>query len=140
MANEWAEGLAGMSGDQIKQAIDHCRATMKWSPTIAEFREASMRGETAEQRAQRARLKNADTERLALPSRTWAEQRADGARQALALRQMLAEAETRSAVAKAAMASPDDDLDDRQAVVTEQRKREALDALARLQAGREGVA
>ena len=37
---EWSEGLAGMSGDDIKRAIEHCRLNIKWPPSIAEFIEA----------------------------------------------------------------------------------------------------
>ena len=41
---EWAEGLAGMSGDQIKKALDKCRKEFVWAPSIAEFRSAGMGG------------------------------------------------------------------------------------------------
>ena len=37
---EWSEGLAGMDGDAIKRAIEHCRLNIKWPPSIAEFVEA----------------------------------------------------------------------------------------------------
>ena len=41
---EWAEGLAGMTGDQIKLALDKCRKEFVWAPSIAEFRSAGMGG------------------------------------------------------------------------------------------------
>ena len=41
---EWSEGLAGMSGEQIKKALEKCRAEFKWPPSIAEFRLAGMGG------------------------------------------------------------------------------------------------
>ena len=34
---EWCEGLAGMSGDQVKKAITYCRTNLEWPPSIAEF-------------------------------------------------------------------------------------------------------
>lgn len=38
---EWSEGLAGMNGDAVKRAIEHCRQNIKWPPSIAEFIDAS---------------------------------------------------------------------------------------------------
>ena len=35
---EWSEGLAGIQGHDIKQALDHCRINLEWPPSIAEFR------------------------------------------------------------------------------------------------------
>lgn len=126
MAQEWAEGLAGMTADQMRAAIDHCRSTMKWAPSIAEFREAAKAGMTAEQRTMSARLAEADAERLALPSRTWADRRADGQRQA---REMLAMLQDRR--------------DDDDAPVTaeqieriEAAKRKAAEAIERMRAER----
>jgi hypothetical protein len=68
-----------MTGDEIKQAIAVCRAKCAWPPSIAEFREASSDGSTAEQAAMYARLAEADNEMKALPSETWAETKARGA-------------------------------------------------------------
>lgn len=33
----WAEDLAGMSGEQIRKALDHCKANNKFPPTCPEF-------------------------------------------------------------------------------------------------------
>lgn len=33
----WAEDLAGCTGEQIRRAIDHCRANLKFPPTSPEF-------------------------------------------------------------------------------------------------------
>lgn len=41
---EWAEGLSGMTGDQIKKALDKCRKEFAWAPSIAEFRLAGIGG------------------------------------------------------------------------------------------------
>jgi len=76
MAIEWADGLAGLNGDDIKRGIEHCRREMPWPPTIAEFRKACLGGATAEQRAFAAR---AEQEKLTLPSKTWAETKEAGA-------------------------------------------------------------
>lgn len=35
---EWSEGLAGIEGQEIKAALDHCRLNLEWPPSIAEFR------------------------------------------------------------------------------------------------------
>lgn len=35
---DWAMGLAGIDGDCIKSALDHCRLNVEWPPTLAEFR------------------------------------------------------------------------------------------------------
>jgi hypothetical protein len=37
--NEWAQGLSGLSGDDVKRALDHCRDNLAWPPSIAEFRQ-----------------------------------------------------------------------------------------------------
>ena len=75
--DEWAAGLAGLTGEQIKAGIDHCRIDCLYPPSIAEFRKACMGGDTTEQRAFQAR---AAQEQPALPARTWAESKADGQR------------------------------------------------------------
>lgn len=85
MAQDWADGLAGMTPEQMRAAIDHCRNTMKWAPTIAEFRAASLGDMTAEQRVMARALEAADADRLALPSKTWAERRESGRAQAAAI-------------------------------------------------------
>ncbi len=36
--SEWGQGLADLSGDEIKCGIAACRAALAWPPTIAEFR------------------------------------------------------------------------------------------------------
>ena len=36
--DEWAEGLADLTGQQISQGIDLCRKEKSWPPSIAEFR------------------------------------------------------------------------------------------------------
>lgn len=81
---EWAEGLDGLGGEQIKHGISHVRAHCEWPPSIAEFRKACLGGATPEQLAFAAR---AQSDRPALPSRTWAESRADGAARAQEARQ-----------------------------------------------------
>jgi|GEM_PF-5357448 len=35
---QWASGLAGLNPDQIQHAIDQCRITLDWPPSIAQFR------------------------------------------------------------------------------------------------------
>lgn len=35
---QWALGLAGLNPDQIQHAIDQCRKTLDWPPSIAQFR------------------------------------------------------------------------------------------------------
>ena len=76
LRREWAEGLAGLSGEQVKLGIEICRAQSVWPPTIAEFRDAAQGGRNAEQRAFDARAKH---DALALSSRTWAETKEAGA-------------------------------------------------------------
>lgn len=140
MASEWAEGLAGLTPEQVRTAIAHCRNTLKWPPSIAEFREAARSGMTAEQRAMAARLAESDAERLALPSRTWADRRADGHRQA---REMLARLYQgmleREQVRQ--VSEPDDEpVTPEQIERIESAKRVAADALARMQSERDGAA
>lgn len=36
--HDWAEGLAGIGGLQIKEALLHCRNNLEWPPSLAEFR------------------------------------------------------------------------------------------------------
>lgn len=52
---EWAKGLDGLSGDEIRFGIDCCRCNNTWPPSIAEFRTACRGGANAEQRAYAAR-------------------------------------------------------------------------------------
>jgi hypothetical protein len=77
LAHEWSLGLAGLSGEEIKRGIDHCRAHSRFPPSIAEFRSACRPG-TAEQRALAARLAAADAQARLLPSSTHADQRQRG--------------------------------------------------------------
>lgn len=65
---EWAKGLAGLTGEEIRDGIDHCRTQAPWPPSIAEFRGACRGGATAEQRAYAAR---ATEDRQALANGTW---------------------------------------------------------------------
>lgn len=39
--SEWSEGLAGMTADHIKTALDKCRMGEQWPPSIAKFRDLS---------------------------------------------------------------------------------------------------
>jgi hypothetical protein len=41
---EWAEGLQGMTGEEIKKALKKCREEFNWPPSIAEFRLAGIGG------------------------------------------------------------------------------------------------
>lgn len=68
---EWAKGIEGLSGDEIRQGIDHCRNHATWPPSIAEFRTACRGGSTAEQRAYAARAKADQAEVKALRHGTW---------------------------------------------------------------------
>jgi len=88
---EWAEGLAGLSGDDIRCGIAWVRDNSDWPPSISEFRSACQAGMTAEQRAFAARLSEAESDRLALPSVTRAEQLAEGAKKARAMRKETAQ-------------------------------------------------
>lgn len=38
MSQEWEEGLAGLTGEEIKTGLEVARATRTWPPAIAEFR------------------------------------------------------------------------------------------------------
>ncbi len=78
MADEWAQGLAGLTGNEIAHGIGKARAECQWPPSIAEFRALCLDGANAEQRAFAARAA-ADAPK-ALPAKTWAETREIGAR------------------------------------------------------------
>ena len=39
--SEWAEGLFGLSADEIKRGLKKCRDEFKWPPSIAEFIQAA---------------------------------------------------------------------------------------------------
>ena len=56
---EWANGLAGLSGADLKRGIEHCRAHLAWPPSISEFRAACQDHATPEQRAYAARAAEA---------------------------------------------------------------------------------
>lgn len=68
---EWAKGLAGLTGDEIRIGIDHCRTHATWPPSIAEFRTACRGGATAEQRAYAARAREDQEGTKALRHGTW---------------------------------------------------------------------
>ena len=68
---EWAKGIEGLTGEEIRHGIDHCRANNTWPPSIAEFRTACRGGANAEQRAYAARAR-ADQEGVkAIRNGTW---------------------------------------------------------------------
>lgn len=136
MADEWAEGLKRLTGEDIKRGIDHCRQEMPWPPAIAEFRKACLCGSTVEQRAFAAR---AEREQLALPSRTWAERKSDGAKSAAqilgALREKWGEPQESVApmVRESISDEPDEHVTPEHAAMIEQRKRDALERLAQIE-------
>lgn len=35
---DWEQGLSGISGNHIKEALDYCRLNLDWPPSLAEFR------------------------------------------------------------------------------------------------------
>ena len=39
MSQEWEEGLAGLTGEEIKTGLEVARAMRIWPPAIAEFRQ-----------------------------------------------------------------------------------------------------
>lgn len=61
LRSEWAKGIEGLTGEEIKAGIDHCRSHCNWPPSIAEFRQACHGGANAEQRAYAARSRDDDT-------------------------------------------------------------------------------
>lgn len=133
LAAEWAGGLAGLSGAEIRHGIEHCRAERAWPPSIAEFRKACRGGSTDEQRAMSARLDQSDAERLALPSRTWADRRADGQRQAReALARLRQGMDERKQVQAAVADEPDEPVTAEQMAGIGAAKREAVAALERM--------
>jgi hypothetical protein len=89
VAAEWRDGLAGMTGEQVRTSLDYCRANLTWPPSIAEFRQG---GVNAEQSAFLARLREADDAYKALPRETWAETKARGAAKLAELRAQLRKA------------------------------------------------
>lgn len=100
LVEEWQLGLHGLSGEQIKRGIAHCRQHATWPPSIAEFRQACTDGSTLEQRAFQARA-DADAQ-LALPSETSAEARERNRCRLAELMAIVKGAETRSEGAEAA--------------------------------------
>jgi hypothetical protein len=86
VSEEWRVGLAGMSGEDIKRALEVCRTTMTWPPSIAEFRAAASDGSTPEQKAFQRRARESDEAQAALPAETWAETRERGKAHLAALR------------------------------------------------------
>jgi hypothetical protein len=89
VAAEWQQGIEGMSGEQIKHALNRCRRENAWPPSIAEFRAAADDGATPEQRAFQARLRAEEEATKALPAETWAERRERGKAHLRALRASL---------------------------------------------------
>lgn len=80
LVREWGEALAGLTPQEIRQGIAHCRARHTWTPTPAEFL-AAARGdgeETEEQAAFRALAERCQGPALALPARPWSERKAVG--------------------------------------------------------------
>lgn len=69
LRSEWAKGISGLTGEEIKAGIDHCRSHCVWPPSIAEFRQACHGGANAEQRAYAARSRDNDTR--AIRNGTW---------------------------------------------------------------------
>lgn len=41
--SEWKEGLSGVLPESMTRAIEHCRSTLEWPPSIAEFRKLCLR-------------------------------------------------------------------------------------------------
>ena len=68
---EWAKGIAGLEGEEIRHGIDHCRAHSTWPPSIAEFRTACRGGANAEQRAYAARAREDQEGTKAMRHGTW---------------------------------------------------------------------
>jgi len=77
LAEQWRQGIAGLTGDQIKAGIEHCIKHRPFPPTIADFRADCHRGMNAEQRAFAARAAQPPPR---LPRETWAETRERGRR------------------------------------------------------------
>lgn len=90
LRSTWGEAISGWSRADAKRAIDHCTQTMVWPPALPDFLAAKRAGMTDEQRVFFAR---AESEQLALPSRTWAETRAQHRGIARELLLMLGEGE-----------------------------------------------
>jgi len=86
MMEEWRAGLDGMSGEDIKRALEVCRTTRAWPPSIAEFRAAASDGSTPEQKALQRLARESERAQAVLPSETWAEARARGKGHLTALR------------------------------------------------------
>lgn len=137
----WGEALAHWTKADAKAALDHCRDTMPFPPTLPEFIAARRAGSTAEQRAFAARV--AADAQLALPSKTWAERRAEGRAAMAGLMSRLAERGSADVLAAINVQAPATDVPGQRAgpdqespgymALIERRKREALEALARME-------
>lgn len=90
LRSTWGEAISGWSKADAKRALDHCTQTMSWPPALPDFLAAKRAGMTDEQRVFFAR---AESEQLALPSKTWAESRAQYRGVARELLSMLREGE-----------------------------------------------
>lgn len=102
VSEEWQQGLAGLNGEQIKRALERCRQSSTWPPSIAEFRQAGGDGFTPEQRAFMRRLAEQDAATRRLPRETWADQRERGKAHLRAIKATLNGAEKPSQAADAA--------------------------------------
>ena len=97
-ADEWAIGLAGLSGEEIGEGIEAARRECPWPPSIAEFRRLATGGATAEQRAFTA-LARREQEHKALTQGTWQERREKAAQELQGLLQALGAREQNQAEA-----------------------------------------
>ncbi len=77
LMSEWGEGLAGMTAEQIKAALEHCRADMEWPPSIAEFKKAG-RQDSAPYYGQQGILPDEEKALQLLAGETWQETRERG--------------------------------------------------------------
>ena len=141
LRSTWGEAMAGWTKLEAKRALDYCRDTMPWPPALPDFIAARRAGMTDEQAAFQARLDESNQERLALPSKTWAERKAEGAR---ACREIMAKLRQGAAEREQVRAAEADEsvepVSAEQIARMEAAKRQALDALARMQAERGNVA
>jgi hypothetical protein len=87
-ADEWAIGLAGLSGEEIGAGIESARRECHWPPSIAEFRRLATGGATADQRAFTALLRR-EQDHNALTQGTWQERREKAAQELHGLLQAL---------------------------------------------------
>lgn len=141
LRSTWGEAMIGWTKLEAKRALDYCRDTMPWPPALPDFIAARRAGMTDEQAALQARLDESDRERLALPSKTWAERKAEGARACreimAKLRQGAVERERVRVVAKEDAVDP---VSPEQIARIEEARQKAMEAIARMQAERGSAA